>query len=253
MRGGVVQWQPGEPGNCGAKSQDMTRRGLFRLASRVAATGLLMHGNGRRFEASGGELRSPRDPLQPTLFEQVHLPILVVPSFTSNGSHVPIVVEMAHPMDPDHYITSLEILNPSDPIPSKGIFHLTPDSGQAYLAVQARMHSGTSSVVVVAECNRHGRWAARRSVTVSEDAGGCATATDEEISRFVQPRYRPPVIRIPKLVRGQSITPGEVIRVQLKLCIRTVRAWPGATERFTRLWRTPCTSKACRCFTWIAW
>ena len=227
MRGGIMQWQPGDPGMRGAKSQGMTRRAVFRLASHLAATGLLMHGNAPWFEALAGELRSPQDPRHPTPFEQMHLPSLQVPSFTHNGSHVPIVVEMAHPMEPDHYITSLSILNPSDPIPSKGILHLTPDNGQAYLGVQARMHSGSSSVVVVAECNRHGRWAAQRSVTVSEDAGGCATATDEEISQFVQPRFRPPVIRIPKLVRGQRITPGEVVRVQLKLLHpnRTGLAW----------------------------
>ena len=43
----------------------------------------------------------------------------------------------------------------------------------------------------------------------------------------VQPRFRPPVIRIPKLVRGQRITPGEVVRVQLKLLHpnRTGLAW----------------------------
>ena len=80
-------------------------------------------------------------------------------------------------MEPDHYITKPEHPEPeTTPIPSKGILHLTPDNGQAYLGVQARMHSGSSSVVVVAECNRHGRWMAQRSVTVSEDAGGCATA-----------------------------------------------------------------------------
>ena len=227
MRGGVVLWQSAKPGRYGSESPGMTRRGLLRFASRLAATGLLMHGNGRRFEAFAGELRSPRDPSRPTPFERLHLPTIEVPSFTSNGSHVPIVVEMAHPMEPEHYITSLSILNPSDPIPSKGVFHLTPDSGQAYLGVQARMHSGSSSVVVVAACNRHGSWVARRPVTVSEDAGGCATPTDEEISRFVQPRFREPVIRIPKLVRGQRITPGEVIRVQLKLLHpnRTGLAW----------------------------
>ena len=227
MRREVMQWQTGTPRKHIAKSQSVTRRDVLRLASCLAATGLLLYGKGQRLEALTGELRSPQDPNRPTPFEQMHLPILKVPSFTGSGSHVPIEVEMAHPMEPDHYITSLNILNPSDPIPSKGTLHLTPESGQAFLGVQARMHSGSSSVVAVAECNQHGCWVAQRSVTVSEDAGGCATATDEEISQFVQPRLRPPVIRIPKLVRGQRITPGEVIRVQLKLLHpnRTGLAW----------------------------
>ncbi|MCY4514585.1 MAG: hypothetical protein OXC69_05600, partial [Candidatus Tectomicrobia bacterium] len=110
MRGGVMQWQPGYPGRCGTRPQGITRRAVLRLALPLAATGLLVHGKGQRLEVLAGELRSPQDPGHPTPFEQLHLPMLTMPSFTNSGSHVPIVVEMAHPMEPDHYITSLNVL-----------------------------------------------------------------------------------------------------------------------------------------------
>jgi hypothetical protein len=120
-------------------------------------------------------------------------------------------------MEPDHYIKSLQILNESDPIPSKGTFYLTPANGQAYLAVQVRMHSGTSSVLVIAECNLHGCWARRQPITIPEGTGGCATVTAGKEGRPVDDEIRPPVIRLPELVSRGGIGQGEIIRVQVKL------------------------------------
>lgn len=110
------------------------------------------------------------DELSP--FEREHLPMLQVPAATRNGAKVPIVVTMAHPMSSDHYITSIQVANNWDPVPVKGTFHLTPANGRIYLAFQARMHHGASEVSVAAECNRHGRRYARRSITIPEEGGG---------------------------------------------------------------------------------
>jgi len=140
-----------------------------------------------------------------------------MPTFTRNGAHVPIVVELTDPMEPDHYISSLQILNEGDPIPAKGTFHLTPANGQAYLATQARMRSGTSSVTVIAECTRHGRSVARQSITIPEGAEGCASAADGPDGRTGHDDIPPPVIRIPEIVARGRIQRGEIVRVQLQV------------------------------------
>ena len=214
MRGGRRQ-DADQPGWRAAFAPvDVSRRRFLGLVSGAVAVGLL-EGRGRAAPAAPGGLQEARDPSAPSAFEQLHLPIVTVPSFTRNGAHVPIVVEMAHPMDGDHAIKSVHILNDSDPIPSKGTFHFTPDNGHVYLATQARMHSGTSSVVVVAECTRHGQWAHRQQITIPEGAEGCVSVADGKDQGDED--IRPPVIRIPALVARGSVRQGEVIQVQLQV------------------------------------
>jgi sulfur-oxidizing protein SoxY len=110
------------------------------------------------------------DALSP--LEREHLPLLRVPATTVNGAKVPIVVEMDHPMTPEHHVTCVRVLNRSDPVPSKGTFHLTPANGRVHLSFQARIHHGSSDVVAIVECNRHGRWSASRTVVIPADGGG---------------------------------------------------------------------------------
>jgi hypothetical protein len=110
-------------------------------------------------------------------------------------------------MEPGHYIRQVQFLNESDPIPSKGIFHPTPANGEIYFSFQARMHSGTSTVLAIAECNLHGKWTARQSITIPEGQGGCATAGPEKRSESRE-EILPPVIRIPEFVRKGHLTQG---------------------------------------------
>src|SRR5574337_858100 len=163
------------------------------------------------------EPQAPDNSNQPTPPERAYPLNLKVPSFTRNGANVPIVVEMHHPMDSDHYIKSLQILNEADPIPSKGTFHLTPANGRAYLSVQARMNSGTSTVLAVAECTRHGRWTASQSITIPEGEGGCDTASEEDDHLSSDDTIRPPVVRIPELVERGKIRRGDIVRVQINV------------------------------------
>jgi sulfur-oxidizing protein SoxY len=197
--------------------QMVSRRTFLRLASTLLTVWCAKLEAGRQAYALTSELQHPADPSHPTSFEQLHLPILKVPSVTRNGAHVPVVVELRHPMEPDHYIRSIQILNEGDPIPSKGIFHLSPTNGQAYLSVQARMHSGTSAVLVIAECTLHGRWAMSQPITIPEGGGGCANTTEGGDDLSVDDAIGPPVIRIPELVERGKITRGETIRVQMKV------------------------------------
>lgn len=209
----------------------VSRRCFLRLASTLITVGCTKQEVGRLADAFTTEQQRPNDPRTLTPSEQLHLPLLRVPPLTRNGAHVPVVVEMHHPMEPDHYIKSIQILNERDPIPSKGIFHLSPTNGQAYLSVQARMHSGTSTVRVIAECTLHGRWATSQPITIPEGGGGCATATEGGDNLLHDDTIRPPVIRIPELVERGKIRRGEIIQVQMKLKhpSRTGLALQGAT------------------------
>ncbi|HWO41595.1 MAG TPA: thiosulfate oxidation carrier protein SoxY [Candidatus Eisenbacteria bacterium] len=146
---------------------------------------------------------------------EIHTPKLIVPAATGNGAHVPIAVKMNHPMEEGHRIVRVEFLNESDPIPSKGVFYPTPANGELFFAFQARMHSGTSAVVAVAECNLHGPWAARRTIAIPEGQGGCATAGNAK-QAAEEDAILPPVIRIPELVRRGRLKKGETAEVQVK-------------------------------------
>lgn len=116
--------------------------------------------------------RIVRDPQNASGLEKEHLITLRLPVIAEDGANVPLVVSMEHhPMEPDHYIKSLQVLNFEDPVVSKGVYRLTPLNGQAYLSLQIRSDGGDAEVWCVAECSKHGRWAASKTVKVS--LGGC--------------------------------------------------------------------------------
>ena len=146
--------------------------------------------------------------------KELHTPKLIAPAMTRNGEHVPVAVKMTHPMERGHYIQRIQFLNESDPIPSKGIFHPTPANGEVYFAFQARMHSGTSTVLAIAECNLHGTQSARHQITIPDGQGGCATAGQKETSQ--KEEILPPLIRIPELVRRGQLAKGTTTEVQVK-------------------------------------
>ena len=106
---------------------------------------------------------------------------------TANGDRVPITIEMGHPMEPGHHITRVTVVNERDPVPLKGVFELTPASGLAHLAFQARIDEGASEVAVTAECNLHGAWTTTATVRVADGAGGCS---DPASTRRGSPRPR---------------------------------------------------------------
>lgn len=152
----------------------------------------------------------------PDAFKELHTPKLIVPSMTRNGTHVPIVVKMSHPLKHDHFIRQIQVLNESDPIPSKGIFYPTPANGEVYFSFQARMDSGASTVLSIAECNSHGQWTGRHRITIPAGQGGCATAGPEKEALPKKEEILPPVIRIPELVRRGRLAKGTTTEVQVK-------------------------------------
>ncbi len=116
-------------------------------------------------------------------------------------------------METAHHVTSVRVINERDPIPLKGEFQFTPANGQVYLAFQARLDEGRSTVQVAAECSRGQRWSSTRQTEVASDGGGCAGAAVE----VREPDGRAPVIRVPQILRGSPIAPGQVVDVQVKL------------------------------------
>lgn len=112
-----------------------------------------------------------KDPKNPTSLEKDHLIDFRLPVIAEDGANVPIVVSLNHPMEADHYIKTIQILNFNDPVVSKGVYHFTPAAGQAYIATQLRLDGGDAEVFVVAECSKHGKWVASKTLKVS--LGGC--------------------------------------------------------------------------------
>ena len=121
--------------------------------------------------AHGGVFQTAKDLENMTDLEQMHVPKISLPPVVEDGSQASIVCSVDHPMDEDHYIKSIQIMNFADPIVIKGKFFLTPANGEAYISTQIRLSGGEGSVWVIAECNKHGKWAASKKVTVA--AGGC--------------------------------------------------------------------------------
>lgn len=152
---------------------------------------------------------------------------LKLPDVTTNGAKVPVAVEALHPMAPDDFVRQIEVVNPRDPIPLKGVFRFTPVSGEAFLAFQTRLDEGASTVMARAECTRHGAAAAEHTVRVAEGRGGCAAVGEPAPLGWEE--VRAPVIRIPRLLHGAGIRPGEVVDVQVKIKHpgRTGLLWRG--------------------------
>ncbi|HSF07537.1 MAG TPA: thiosulfate oxidation carrier protein SoxY [Methylomirabilota bacterium] len=182
------------------RSPAVSRRGFLRLAG--AAAGLVGPALWRPVSAGPAPMEAP------------HRPLLRLPPVTSNGARVPITVEMAHPMEPDHHVTTLTVVNPRDPVPLKGVFHFSPANGLAYVAFQARLDEGSSTVLASADCGLHGRFTASAPVTIAAGSGGCAGGPP--VAAFLDDEIRPPVIRIPRLVADGQIAPGEIVDVQVK-------------------------------------
>jgi predicted secreted protein len=150
---------------------NLTRRAFLRLAALAGAAGVLgLPGRGSAVPDLG-RLQTAKDPATPTAFERGHLPQVQLPLIAEDGSNVPILVEMEMAQEPDHYIQTVEIFNFNDPVINKGTYHFSPASGRVFLGTQFRMNAGDSTVHVVAECNRHGKWVVGRDIKVS--VGGC--------------------------------------------------------------------------------
>ena len=189
------------------RSPGLSRRAFLGLAAAggVGAVGPLAAASRRRSAEDWGALPA---------FERLHFPLVKLPVVTANGDRVPITIEMGHPMDPGHHITRITVVNERDPVPLKGVVELTPASGLAHVAFQARIDEGASEVLVTAECSVHGAWTTSASVRVADGAGGCADPAAAK-SRAAATEILPPRLRLPELVRTGRTRADEVLEAQL--------------------------------------
>jgi sulfur-oxidizing protein SoxY len=164
-------------------------------------------------------------------------PILRLPVLTENGAKVPVVVEVDHPMELDHHVTTITVTNERDPIAGKGEFSFSPANGQAYVAFQARLDDGPSSVQAAVECSRGARWTGAAPTRVVDGAGGCGGPAPKPERAAAE--IRPPVIRLPQALRHEPVRPGQILDVQVKIqhpvrtgLERRDGAWVQAAEPF---------------------
>jgi sulfur-oxidizing protein SoxY len=150
-----------------------------------------------------------------TAAEEALAPILRLPSVTTNGDKVPIVVELEHPMTAEHHVTRIAVFAAGGPSRSKGVFHLSPGNGRAFVAFQARLRPGVSEVAVTAECNRHGPQTTRRTIEVREHVDCSGNATPLERTRGDD--VHAPELRIAELVREGHLHSGGLVHAQVKL------------------------------------
>ena len=156
--------------------QFITRRVFLRRVTAVGLGSLIAASMGwplRRLLAQGSDdavfnyVDDPDNPLSEEHAIDIRMPLIA-----EDGSNVPFVITMEnHPMEEDHYIKNIQVVNVKDPVVGKGLYHLTPANGQAYLASQIRLDGGDAEVWVIAECSQHGKWVANASLKVS--LGGC--------------------------------------------------------------------------------
>lgn len=156
--------------------EEITRRKFLRYATVGGIALPILSGIYFPDEARGVVLkdqvfRFPDDMKNLTAEQKEHFPKVTLPPVVEDGSQAPIVVEMDHPMDADNYIKSIQILNFKDPVVIKGKFYFTPANGEVYIGTQIRLDGGSSTVWVIAECSKHGKFAVSKTVKVA--AGGC--------------------------------------------------------------------------------
>lgn len=164
-------------------------------------------------------------------------PTIRLPVLTENGAKVPVVVEVTHPMELEHHVTTITVVNERDPIANKGEFSFSPANGQAYVAFQARLDDGPSTVQATVECSRAVRWTGAAPTRVVDGAGGCGGPVPKPERAATE--IRPPVIRLPQAVRNEPIQAGQLLDVQVKIqhpvrtgLERRDGAWVQADEPF---------------------
>ncbi len=151
--------------------EEFSRRKFIRYSVVSGAVVPFLAGIPVNNEVYGGVFTTPKDLENLTEIERIHLPKVIMPPVVEDGTQASIVVSLDHPMEEDHYIKSIQILNFADPVVIKGKFYMTPINGEAFISTQIRRAGGEGHVWVVAECNKHGKWAANRTLIVA--AGGC--------------------------------------------------------------------------------
>nr|VFK54646.1 MAG: thiosulfate-binding protein SoxY [Candidatus Kentron sp. TUN]VFK58090.1 MAG: thiosulfate-binding protein SoxY [Candidatus Kentron sp. TUN]VFK59809.1 MAG: thiosulfate-binding protein SoxY [Candidatus Kentron sp. TUN] len=93
-----------------------------------------------------------------------------LPKIAENGNVVPCTISVDSPMTDQDYVKAIHILAEGNPKPGVATFHLTPESGKAWVRVRMRL-ADTQNVVAVAEMSDGAMYIAKQKIKVT--IGGC--------------------------------------------------------------------------------
>jgi len=115
---------------------------------------------------------------------------LQAPERAEDAAFVPIRIEARIPQTPERYIRTVTLIIDKNPSPVAGVFHFTPRSGRADLAMRVRINEYTP-IRAIAETSEGKLYMSQRFIKAS---GGCSapvgTDLDEAMARLGQTRLR---------------------------------------------------------------
>ena len=130
---------------------------------------------------------------------------LDAPKRAADAAVVPITIKALQPQSGSHAIKTLWLVIDENPAPVAGVFHLSPQSGEASIATRVRVNAYTP-VHVVAETTDGALWVVDRFVKA---AGGCsAPAQKDEAQAMAR-------LGQMKLKAQTAVAPGRIATAQL--------------------------------------
>lgn len=89
-----------------------------------------------------------------------------LPPIAENGFSVPIRIDVDSPMTDADYVKRVALFAERNPLPEIGVFHFTPQSGQATVNARIRM-GGTQTLTAIAEMSDGSLWSGNGKTVVT--------------------------------------------------------------------------------------
>nr|VFK14223.1 MAG: sulfur-oxidizing protein SoxY [Candidatus Kentron sp. LPFa]VFK30043.1 MAG: sulfur-oxidizing protein SoxY [Candidatus Kentron sp. LPFa] len=93
-----------------------------------------------------------------------------LPKIAENGNTVPFTVNVESPMTEQDYVKAIHVLAEENPKPDVATFHLTPQSGKAWVKARMRL-AKTQNVVALAQMSDGAMYITKQKIKVT--IGGC--------------------------------------------------------------------------------
>lgn len=107
-------------------------------------------------------IQKAKDPQNPTSFEQMHLPWIIVPDFVKKGEKFEAMVKIGkvdHPMTSGHYLKCIRLYINGEQIECRKL--KLSDKSEAGFRISFKRDS---LIKAQTECNLHGVWEAEKKV-----------------------------------------------------------------------------------------
>jgi superoxide reductase len=115
------------------------------------------------------KVQKAKDLKNPTGFEQMHLPWILVPEFVRKREKFKVTVKVGkvdHPMTDEHYIRCIRIYINGKPVECRNL--RLPGASEAKFEVSLEKDSMITARV---ECNLHGIWEAEKKIILYRGNG----------------------------------------------------------------------------------